>query len=176
MDSVSKDDKFKKLKSKIENENFKSNFSIFESSSIRDEVHLKSAIKFLSRKIMSEKELKNKLRIKFGNLDFDRVIYKLRNMGFLNDNNLSKFKYESMSKRKLYSNSKIKSYLLVNNLPVDNIEFESDEEERALILLKKKYKIKTEKNKNRAFRLLFSYGYSSSIIRICIGKYFNEHS
>lgn len=176
MGSVLKDDKFKNLKSKIENRNFRSDSSIYESSDAYDKVHLKSAVKFLSRRIMSEKELKNKLRIKFGNLDFDKVIYKLRNMGFLNDSDLSRFKYESMSKRKLCSNSMIKSHLLVNNLPVDNIEFENNEEERALILLEKKYKIKSEKNKNRAFRLLFSYGYSSSIIRNCIGKYFNEHS
>ena len=130
------------------------------------------AISFLSRKSLSEKELKYKLKKKFGDLDFDPVIHRMRSLNFLNDNELAKFELKKMSERKFYSNSKIKAHMNSKGLKSEFLEFPENEKERALNLLKKKYKIRSEKNKNRACKLLFSYGYSSSIVWECVNEYF----
>ena len=170
MDLTSKYDKFKKIKSIVENHRDAS--KIDDSVGFCDRKYVNEAINFLSRKSLSEKELKYKLKRKFGDFDFDPVIHRLKRLNFLNDNELAQSELKKMSERKFYSNSKIKSHMNFKGLEPESLEFPENEKERALNLLKKKYKTKSEKNKNRACRLLFSYGYSSNIVRECIDEYF----
>ena len=173
MESNSKYSKFKKIKSILEDHNNTSGVVSDDSCNMD---HKRAAVNFLSMRQLSEKELKCKLKKKFGDLDFEPVLRKMKSLNFLNDDELAKLELKKMSDRKFYSNSKIKSHMDFKGLRCEMLEFPENEKERALNLLKKKYKVKSEKNRNRACRLLFSYGYSSGIVRRCVYEYFEQLS
>lgn len=173
---TNKRNKFQNLKFQIEN------FSNCKKSDINvnsNNLHFRFAVNSLSKKFISEKQLIKKLKDKFGDLDFNDTIEKLKSLKFLDDQKLTEIECRNLSSRKFFSNRRIKTHLSQKGLPdylVENcLENFGDEFERAINLLRKKYKTKDKMQIDKASRFLFSYGYSTDIIRKSIKEYFYEN-
>ena len=162
-----KKQKFESLKNSIENNKIE---MIHNPDKNLDNQYLKYAMHLLSRRLISEKQLYNKLKLKFGKMDFTDTIDKMKSLKFLNDDNLAEIECRYLATRKFYSNRRIKIHLMQKGLSkslIDKyLEFYDDEYQRASILFKKKYK-----SKDQISRLLSSYGYSFEIIRKCLEDY-----
>lgn len=170
-----KKQKFENLKLQIENQIDK--FQVNNDNNL-NKSHIRFSINSLSKKFVSEKQLKKKLQEKFGNLDFQSTLDKMKSIGFLNDQKLTEIECRNLSSRKFYSNRRIKNHLIQKGLPdymiEECLENSSDEFERSMNLLKKKYKIKAKNQVVKASRFLFSYGYSTSTIKKAIKEYFGD--
>lgn len=164
---LSKKQKFEILKNDIEVNEIK---SIYNSDKSVDNKYTKYAMNYLSKRLISEKQLYDKLKLKFGRLDFTDTIEKMKSLKFLDDDAFAEMECRYLATRKLYSNRRIKIHLIQKGLSkslVDKyLEFYDDEYQRASILLKKRYK-----SRDQISRLLSSYGYSFDIIRKCLEGY-----
>ena len=173
---MDKKNRFQNLKFQIENISSEPKQEI--NNNINN-LHYKFSINSLSKKFISEKQLIKKLKDKFGDLDFKDTIDKLKSMKFLDDQKLTEIECRNLSSSKFYSNRRIKTHLLQKGLPdylIENcLENFDDEFERSMNLLRKKYKTRDKSQVDKASRFLFSYGYSSDIIRKSIREYFYEY-
>ena len=159
--------KFENLKNSIENNKIE---IIHNPDKNLDDQYAKYAMNLLSRRLISEKQLYNKLKLKFGKMDFTGTVDKMKSLKFLNDDNFAEMECRYLATRKFYSNRRIKVQLkqkgLSKSLIDKYLKFYDDEYQRASILFKKKYK-----SKDQISRLLSSYGYSFEIIRKCLEDY-----
>ena len=159
--------KFENLKNSIENNKIE---IIHNPDKNLDDQYAKYAMNLLSRRLISEKQLYNKLKLKFGKMDFTGTVDKMKSLKFLNDDNFAEMECRYLATRKFYSNRRIKVHLMKKGLSKSLIDkylkFYDDEYQRASILFKKKYK-----SKDQISRLLSSYGYSFEIIRKCLEDY-----
>lgn len=162
-----KKQKFESLKNNIENNRVG---IINKSDKNPNSQYTKYAANSLSRRLISEKQLCNKLKLKFGRLDFTDTIEKMKSLKFLDDDCLAEMECRRLATKKLYSNVKIRIHLMQKGLSkslIDKyLEFYDDECQRASLLFKKRYK-----SKDQISRLLSSYGYSFEIIRKCLEDY-----
>ena len=139
--------------------------------------HLKLALNIISRRMVTKKELMDKFKTKYQEEISEDVVEKLENMKLIDDEKVAEIECRNLAERKFYANSRIKIHLMKRGLSNDLISKylnSDDEKTRALSLLRRKYNSANQKEK--ASRLLFSYGYSHSIIKSCIEEYFNEFS
>ena len=163
---LDKKQKFESLKDSIENNKIEINN---DSNKIYDK-YMKYAMNSLCKRLISEKQLYNKLRLKFGKLDFTDTIEKMKSLKFLNDDNLAEVECKYLANHKLYSNRRIRIHLMQKGLSkslIDKyLESYDDEYQRASILFKK-----CRKSRDQISRFLSSYGYSFDIIRKCLEDY-----
>lgn len=173
---TNKKNKFQNLKLQIENCSIDKKQKNDDNS---NSLYFKFAVNSLSRKFISEKQLNKKLKDKFGDIDFTDTIDKLKSLKFLDDQKLTEIECRNLSSRKFFSNRRIKTHLSQKGLPeylVENfLENSDDEFKRAMNLLRKKYKTKDKSQIDKASRYLFSYGYSTDIIRKSVKEYFYEY-
>ena len=167
---LDKKQKFENLKNNIENNKIETIHDSDRSYKVEDKKYTKYAMNYLSKRLVSEKQLCNKLRLKFGKDDFTNTIEKMKSLKFLNDDNLTEMQGRYLATKKLYSNRRIRVHLMQKGLSksiIDKyLESYDDEYQRASILFKKRYK-----SRDQISRLLSSYGYSFDIIRKCLEDY-----
>ena len=82
---LDKKQKFENLKNNIENNNIENIHDSDKSYKVEDKKYTKYAMNYLSKRLVSEKQLCNKLRLKFGKDDFTNTIEKMKSLKFLND-------------------------------------------------------------------------------------------
>lgn len=164
--NLDKKQKFESLKDSIEN----NKIEITHDSDKTYDKYMKYAMNSLCKRLVSEKQLYNKLRLKFGKMNFTDTIEKMKSLKFLNDDVLVEMECRHLANKKLYSNKRIRIHLMQKGLSkslIDKyLEFYDDEYQRASILFKKKYK-----SRDQISRLLSSYGYPFDIIRKCLEEY-----
>lgn len=169
-------EKFQILKKNVQNCSFGAENTKFNEDRIQKS-HLKLALNIISRRMVTKKELIEKFKTKYQEEISDDVVEKLENMKLIDDEKVAEIECRNLAERKFYANLRIKIHLMKRGLSNDLISkylnFD-DEKTRALSLLRRKYNSANQKEK--ASRLLFSYGYSHSIIKSCIEEYFNEFS
>lgn len=132
------------------------------------------ALKLLSYRSRSEKELKERLKNKgFTEDDIFSVIEYLKELGFINDSLFAESLKRYASERKLLSSEGIRRYLLQKGIPKNIvvsvcIENYNEELDKASQFLLKKIKnpgfYPDEKSKKRLYNQLLRRGYSPDII------------
>lgn len=138
----------------------------------------KKAIQLLSKRLLSEHELKIKLtQKKFDMTIIDKVLNNMKEIGLLDDVNYAKQFFEYSLKRKKDSLKAIKYNLLKKGIHEDiirQVEIEYDvnysEKENISMIIDKKLKFLSsqkldyDKFKSRLFRYLLSKGYDAGLI------------
>ncbi|NWF97928.1 MAG: RecX family transcriptional regulator [Nitrospirae bacterium] len=132
------------------------------------------ALKLLSYRARSEKELKERLKNKgFPENDIFTVTEHLKELGFINDNLLAESLKRDASERKLLSSDGIKKYLLQKGIPKNVIKSvcngnDNEDLDNAIKYLLKKFRksgfYPDEKTKKKLYNQLLRRGYSPDII------------
>ena len=142
-----------------------------ELASLKEEAGFRSAyekgIKYLSMRAYSEKELYNKLKMKFGDDASRRAVDKMLRMGYINDEEFSYTYAKYLFETKKYDVKRI-SYELKNKgidtETIDNALKTLDNEpiQRIIDMLRTKYErnLETEKDKKRLVNRFIRMGYS----------------
>ncbi len=133
------------------------------------------ALRLLSFRIHSKKELENKIKLHLTEECAQYAADKMEELGLLNDLEFSKAYAKEMSSRKYYSLNRIKYELLKKGVDKSLIlealnEIEIDEEFNIKQFIKVKYhgRIEDEKIRRRAISALQRLGYSWSQISIIV--------
>lgn len=132
----------------------------------------KKAFCFLERRNYSRFELTNKLKKDFDENVVFKVVDKVEDLGFINDENVAKSFAQELLESKGYSKYRAKLELLKKGFSKELVsdildEFEVDEESVIKELVEKKYKsaFEDEKIKRRAIAFLQRQGYSFEAIK-----------
>lgn len=137
------------------------------------------ALNIVSKNFQTESDVKNKLKkAGFDNDVCEETIAFLKSYNYLNDENYAKIYIDS--KKHKNGKNKLACDLMKKGVKRDIIDslladLESDKEE-VFSLLKKfmSGKEKDLKNKTKAYRFLYSRGFSTEDCMFCINKYFGE--
>lgn len=140
---------------------------------------LNYALKLLSYRGRSERELINRLSIKgYTDEEIKRSLEELKDIGLIDDRKIAlDFKNYAKETKKLGSMG-IRNFLLSRGISVDVIEEicdDNDEEEDAYKLIQKRIRnLEDEKAKKRIYSLLQRRGYSFETIRKVLRRFYNE--
>lgn len=140
---------------------------------------LNYALKLLSYRGRSERELINRLSIKgYTDEDIRKSLEELKDMGLIDDRKTAlDFKNYAKETKKLGSMG-IRNFLLSRGISVDVIEEicnDNDEEEDAYKLIQKRIRnLEDEKAKKRIYSLLQRRGYSFETISKVLKRFYNE--
>lgn len=144
------------------------------------------ALRFLSYRQRSEKEIRDKLRSKkISNSNIDKIITTLSDLNFINDEQFAKLFLESYLRKKPMGGRLISMKLLEKGIKKDIIEkvlTENYNEEEELekcneLLMKyiKKVKSKNEMEKKRkCYQYLLSRGFDNELVREIISSHFMQ--
>ena len=148
-----------------------------ELASLKEEAGFRSAyekgIKYLSMRAYSEKELYNKLKMKFGDDASQRAVSKLLRLGYINDEEFCREYSKYLFEVKKYDIRRI-TYELKNkgidSETIDNTLKTLDNEpiQRIIDMLRSKYErnLETEKDRKRLVNRFIRMGYSYSDIKV----------
>lgn len=140
---------------------------------------LNYALKLLSYRGRSERELINRLSIKgYTDEEIKRSLEELKDIGLIDDRKIAlDFKNYAKETKKLGSMG-IRNFLLSRGISADVIEEiydDNDEEEDAYKLIQKRIRnLEDEKAKKRIYSLLQRRGYSFETIRKVLRRFYNE--
>lgn len=140
---------------------------------------LNYALKLLSYRGRSERELINRLSIKgYSDEEIKKSLEELKDIGLIDDRKIAlDFKNYAKETKKLGSMG-IRNFLLSRGIPIDVIEEicdDNDEEEDAYELIQKRIRnLEDEKAKKRIYSLLQRRGYSFETIRKVLRRFYNE--
>ena len=144
------------------------------------------ALRFLSYRQRSEKEIRDKLRSKkISNSNIDKIITTLSELNFINDEQFAKLFLESYLRKKPMGGRLISMKLLEKGIKKDIIEKaltenynEEEESEKCNELLKKyikKVKSKNEMEKKRkCYQYLLTRGFDNELVREIISSHFMQ--
>lgn len=139
---------------------------------LKEEAGFRSAyekgLKYLSLRAYSEKELYNKLKVKFGAESSGRAVEKLLGMGYLNDEEFCKEYAEYLFKVKKYDVRRISFELKNKGIDAETVEntlktLDNEPIQRIIDMLRSKYENNLESGKdrkrlvNRFIRMGYSY-------------------
>ncbi|SNR91376.1 regulatory protein RecX [Desulfurobacterium atlanticum] len=133
------------------------------------------ALRLISLRDYTEKELQDKLSLKFQNLNIEKVLDYLRKNGYISDYKVA-FNYAISKMEKGWGRRKIKAYLLKKGISKEIAEQVLIEIEFDYSFIKKDFEkkfqtLQTKKEKERAFRFLQQRGFTyTEIINIISGK------
>ncbi len=147
-----------------------------ELASLKEEAGFRSAyekgIKYLSMRAYSQKELYNKLKLKFGTEASERAIDKLLYMGYLNDENFADYYAKYLFEVKKYDIKRISYELKNKGIDSDIISetlkiLDNEPIPRIIDMLRSKYEksLENEKDRKRLVNRFIRMGYSYRDIR-----------
>lgn len=152
-----------------------------ELSLIKKEIHLSNAknyaLSLLSKRMYSEKEIKEKLKSKnFLNIEIQEILSNLISSKLIDDQKYAIIIKEELD-HKLYGQNKIKNYLRqkgISEKMIDKLEFNQENEEKKIIEYLKKIKQPNNKSeikfKNDVISKLtqngFSYNHISNVVNL----------
>ncbi len=153
-----------------------------ELASLKEEAGFRSAyekgLKYLSLRAYSEKELYNKLKMKFGEESSRRAVDKLLDMGYLNDEEFCKDYAEYLFKVKKYDIRRISFELKNKGIDpetADNTLKTLDNEpiQRIIDMLRSKYEkyLENEKDRKRLVNRFIRMGYSYRDIKDAFAEF-----
>ncbi len=147
-----------------------------ELASLKEEAGFRSAyekgIKYLSMRAYSQKELYNKLKLKFGTEASERAIDKLLYMGYLNDESFADYYAKYLFEVKKYDIKRISYELKNKGIDSDIISetlkiLDNEPIPRIIDMLRSKYEksLENEKDRKRLVNRFIRMGYSYRDIR-----------
>ena len=148
-----------------------------ELASLKKEAGFRSAyekgIKYLSMRAYSQKELYNKLKLKFGTEASERAIDKLLYMGYLNDESFADYYAKYLFEVKKYDIKRISYELKNKGIDSDIISetlkiLDNEPIPRIIDMLRSKYEksLENEKDRKRLVNRFIRMGYSYRDIRV----------